>query len=336
MFGKDGVLRLVWEEHATVDGNTQLFYNSYNGASWGTESQVVSSASPDARPSIMQDRNGTIWLFWARYQGPVNQEVWNIWGKFSTNNGSTWSVESQITNDVYPVNNDNPAGVQSISDKSIWVFFRSSRPTAQDFDIWALNSSPISPVHDITLSNIAPVSCVVPCQKYPTPLKYAPVSQYANPVVSITVTISNPGDFLESFSVTLTATNTTSSGMGTLAGTVAAGASTSVVYSWNTTGYRPGRYTLSATVVLLSSTETLGNLGDESLGVKNQVWIMPLGDIDQDGSVSLIDVSVVFYDYGFGYTCGCSRWNPYADLNNNGVVDIIDASVAARNYGTTT
>src|SRR5206468_5920151 len=85
------ILRLVWEERATAESNSQLFYNSYNGAIWGTESQVVSSSMPDAHPSIMQDRNGTIWLFWARLQGPVNQEAWAIYSKFSTNNGSTWS-----------------------------------------------------------------------------------------------------------------------------------------------------------------------------------------------------------------------------------------------------
>ncbi|TMI34939.1 hypothetical protein E6H27_00595 [Candidatus Bathyarchaeota archaeon] len=336
MVGKDGILRLVWEERATAESNSQLFYNSYNGAIWGTESQVVSSSMPDAHPSIMQDRNGTIWLFWARLQGPVNQEAWAIYSKFSTNNGSTWSTESQITNDAYPVDDDNPAAIQSNTptDKSIWVFIRSDRPNAVDFDIWALNSSPVSPVHDVKISTVAPLNCAQPCKKYPTPLKYAPVPQYANPVVNITVTVSNPGDFVESFSVTLTAMNTTSSSIGTLAGNVAIGGSTSVVFSWNTTGFKPGRYALSATVTV--PIESVGNRGDDPLGVTNQVWILPLGDIDQDGLVSLIDVSVIFYDYGFSHNCGCSRWNPYADLNGNGIVDIVDAGVAARNYGITT
>jgi len=332
MIGKDGVLRVVWEEHATVGANTQLFYNSYNGVAWGPESQVVSSAMPDAHPSIMQDRNGTIWLFWQRYQGPVNQEVWVILGQYSINNGSAWSLVPPLTNNVYPIVDNQPSAVQSTSDKSIWVFMSSNLPTGADYDIWALNSSPVSPVHDVALSGIAPVGCAQPCKKYPTPLKYAPISQYSNPVVNIAVTVSNLGDFVQSFSATLTVTNTTSTGMGTLAGTLAAGSSANVVFSWNTTGFKPGRYTVSA-VVLSNATETAGNTGDESLSLKNQVWIMPLGDIDQDGSVNLIDVSVVFYDYGTSYTCGCSRWNPYADVNSNGVIDIIDAGVAARNYG---
>lgn len=338
MIGKDGVLRLVWEEHATVAAATQLFYKTYTGTGWGTESQIVVSTVPDAHPSIMQDRNGTIWLFWQRYQGPTNQEVQVIWGKYSTNNGLTWSAESQLTSNVYPVNANSPSGVQSSisTDKSIWVFMSADFPNAVDYDIWALNSSPVSPVHNMALSSIAPVSCAQPCKKYPTPLKYAPLPQYANPVVNIAVTISNLGDFGESFSVTLTATNATSTGMGTVTGSVAALSSSNIVYSWNTTGYKPGRYTLSATMALLNSSETAGNTGDESLGVRNGVWILPLGDIDQDGSVDIIDVSVVFFDYGFSHTCLCSRWTPYADLDHTGTIDIIDASVVARNYGMTT
>ena len=60
--------------------------------------------------------------------------------------------------------------------------------------------------------------------------------------------------------------------------------------------------------------------------------IIPLADVDQDGSVNINDVSVFFYDYGFSSTCNCSRWNPYLDINNNGTVDIVDLGVSLANY----
>jgi hypothetical protein len=64
-----------------------------------------------------------------------------------------------------------------------------------------------------------------------------------------------------------------------------------------------------------------------------------LGDVDQDGSVTLTDVSVVFYNYGFSCftpaTCS-TRYNPFADMNGDGIIDIVDIGVVSRNYGTFT
>jgi len=60
-----------------------------------------------------------------------------------------------------------------------------------------------------------------------------------------------------------------------------------------------------------------------------------LGDVDQDGSVTITDVGVVFYNYGFScYTpATCSpRYNPFADANGNGIIDIVDVGVVSRNF----
>jgi hypothetical protein len=77
-------------------------------------------------------------------------------------------------------------------------------------------------------------------------------------------------------------------------------------------------------------------MGDNSYGLTNQVRILPLGDVDQDGSVTLTDVSVFFYDFGFTAACNCSRWTPYADIHGTGTIDIVDVGVASKNYGTLT
>jgi hypothetical protein len=106
-------------------------------------------------------------------------------------------------------------------------------------------------------------------------------------------------------------------------------------FYWNTTNVLPARYGLSVSIAALPG-ETLGNMGDNSYGLTNQVRILPLGDVDQDGSVTLTDVSVFFYDFGFTSSCNCSRWNPYADVHGYGIIDIVDVGVAAKNYGTLT
>ena len=62
--------------------------------------------------------------------------------------------------------------------------------------------------------------------------------------------------------------------------------------------------------------------------------IIPLGDVDQDGSVDIIDASIVAL--AFGSTPGMHYWNPYADINDNGIIDIIDVSVMALNFGVVT
>jgi hypothetical protein len=54
----------------------------------------------------------------------------------------------------------------------------------------------------------------------------------------------------------------------------------------------------------------------------------PTGDINQDGIVNAIDLSLLV-----------SRWNtndPDADLNNDGTVNAIDLSLLVSNWGATT
>jgi hypothetical protein len=62
--------------------------------------------------------------------------------------------------------------------------------------------------------------------------------------------------------------------------------------------------------------------------------MLPLGDLNQDGSVSFLDAVTFAADYGA--MVGSSLYNPYADINGNGVVDFLDATVLASNYGIVT
>jgi hypothetical protein len=154
-------------------------------------------------------------------------------------------------------------------------------------------------------------------------------------VVTITVTVSDPGDFSQTVSVSLSATNTTSISLGTNSGFVGPGGNVNIYFYWNTTGVKAARYGLSASIAPITG-ETYGNSFDNSVSLSNQMHIIPLGDIDQNGSVTLTDVSVFFYDFDFTSSCNCSRWNPYADINNNGIIDIVDVSVAIAAFDTFT
>jgi len=49
--------------------------------------------------------------------------------------------------------------------------------------------------------------------------------------------------------------------------------------------------------------------------------------------VGIIDVSTVARAYGF--KPGDPNWNPLADIDKNGVVNIVDVSMVERDYGKT-
>lgn len=55
-------------------------------------------------------------------------------------------------------------------------------------------------------------------------------------------------------------------------------------------------------------------------------------DVAGDGSVDIVDVSIVFLQYG--QSVGTPTYNPKADIDGNGRIDIIDASIIALRFGT--
>jgi hypothetical protein len=59
---------------------------------------------------------------------------------------------------------------------------------------------------------------------------------------------------------------------------------------------------------------------------------LPIGDIDQDGWVSVVDAGIFFYNFNFG--CGTpSRYNPLADPDNDCMIGIIDVGMVEINFG---
>lgn len=232
-----------------------------------------------------------------------------------------------MTNTANTIDSEMPSAVQSSTGvKPIWLFY-SSDVNSQDLDIYALQSSGIYPVHDVAVSGTYGSSSLGTKWEYPGGLRS--VSQTA--IVTITVAIANVGDYVENVIVALSVTNTTVISVGSLHSMVGPGNIMNFYFYWNTTNVVPAQYGVSVSITPLSG-ETLGNMGDNSYGLKNVVHVIPLGDVDQDGSVTLTDISVFFYDYGFSASCNCSRWNPYADIHGTGVIDIVDVGVASKNY----
>lgn len=349
MVGKDGIVRVAFSRGQSSTGIFQIYYMTNNGAGWASPAQLTSQTlAQDGNPSIMQDRNGTIWVFWARNLNETSAFAQVIYDRSSVDDGATWAPESALTpvscSTSGCVQSESPTGVQSTYDKYIWVFY-ASNPVA-NLNIYALQTATcvsgsctprqIAPVHDITISYFSANASEIYTGGFHN--SYAGIDQSA--VVQVFATLQNPGDYVENVNVSLTATNKTSFSLGTQILQVQPQSSGIVGFNFNTSRVKPARYGLSGNASIL--VETLGNRPDGLLSATNQVHVLPLGDVDQDGSVTITDVAVVFYNYGCrspnNPPLNCSSrpndgYNPWADINGDGVIDIVDVGVISSDYG---
>jgi hypothetical protein len=326
---KDGIVRVTWSK-GVAGGIYQLFYKTFDGTGWSAETQIVSSPHTDDHPSMIQDRNGTLWLFWGRLVVvSLLVQYYEIIGKYSYDLARTWSSETILTSTSTTVDSLMPSAVQSNTGvKPLWVFY-SSNQNVPDLDIFAVMSTGVYPVHDVKISRLSAADSLGGNWQYPGGLKSVGESAF----VTITVAVANVGDFLENVNVTLTASNITVITVGSVKSLVGPGNIMNFYFYWNTTNVRPARYGFSAVIAALPG-ETLGNMGDNSYSLANLMHILPFGDVDQDGSVTIIDVGVFIGAYNA--VVGGPWYNPYCDIINTGIINIIDIGIVLRNYNTFT
>jgi hypothetical protein len=332
LVGKDGLVRVVWAKGQSGPDNFQIYYKNYNGSAWSSETQIVTSTTEDTAPSLMQDRNGTLWLFWARKIVVSTLLFYHaLYSKYSFDNGQSWSAETQLTNTANTIESFEPSGIQSTNDKKIWLFY-ATNPTVANFEIWALTTvSPIAPVCDVGVYSFNPV--------YNAPNYYLQIagglkSINQSPLVSINVTLFNYGDAAEIVQVTLAISNTTTYSVSGYLNVPNGGyQSSGTNIRWNTTGVKPALYNIKATVAIItpSCTVTLGNQPDLTLSQKNVMRILPLGDPDQDGWISIIDAGI--FIRWFDYPTTAYSLLPLCDIDNNGYIDIIDVGVVEVHFG---
>jgi hypothetical protein len=142
-------------------------------------------------------------------------------------------------------------------------------------------------------------------------------------VNNITVTIQNHGDFPETFNLTVRA-NTVD--IVTKQVTLENGTSTVILFSWNTTGYVYGNYTLSAYAEpVLGETET-----EDNTFVDGLIIVSIPGDIKGDFIVNILDA--ILLSNAYNSKPGTSNWNINADINSDDIVNILDAIILSNHY----
>jgi hypothetical protein len=171
---------------------------------------------------------------------------------------------------------------------------------------WHLNPRLI---HDIALTDFEPCRTVI----------------NQNCSTRINMTAVNQGDFIETFNVTVFA-NSSMIGIQTV--TLGPGQQANLTFVWNTTGLARGKYALLA-VAAPCQNET--NTEDNNATCYIQVSIK--GDLDANGKVNIVDVTVAAT--AFGARPEDQRWNSNADVNEDGIINIVDVTIIATEFGKT-
>jgi hypothetical protein len=150
-----------------------------------------------------------------------------------------------------------------------------------------------------------------------------------NYIMNIDVSVENQGDFAETFNVTLYANTST---IETKQITLINGASTTLTFTWNTTGFAKGNYTISAYAWPVYG-ET--DITDNTL-IDSWVIVAMVGDITgpngwPDGKVDARDIGLVCKYFGWApYKSG---YNPNTDINGDGKTDARDIGIVCKQFG---
>jgi len=158
----------------------------------------------------------------------------------------------------------------------------------------------------------------------------APPRGNVNDNVLIDVEVKNKGSFTETFNVT-TYYNETAivlpNGKNYTTVTLAPAESTTILFTWNTTGVSPSFYTIKAKASKVPG-ET--NLFDNTC-VDGTVLVTIPGDVDGDGAVGTSDL--IALNEAYGSKLEDSNWDVYCDLNGDDKIDASDLFDLSKNYG---
>ena len=314
----DGRVWVVYETNAS--GASNLYATTTTtGSAWTPATAFTSSTDSDKWPNITQDGNGSVWVFWARElsngstppPNPQPQYQWDIFYKMSANNGTSWSADTSLYNNV-DTDEQHPS-VMYGPDKELWVVFDTccnslGNPYGNP-NLFLVKSSPI-PDHDIGVDAIV-------------------ISPSANPRVgenaTFSVRISDPGSYSESSTV-IFYVNATTVGSRTI--NINPGTTVSLTFVWGTAGRSTGRYSARAIVAQVRNEFVTWNNG------LNSTFLLTFrGDTNRDGTVGLEDLVLVASHNGASR--GSPNYFADADLNRDGTIDVSDLVICAVDQGKT-
>jgi hypothetical protein len=149
--------------------------------------------------------------------------------------------------------------------------------------------------------------------------------------VKINVTVTNEGDFIETFALTAYADFALPPGdeitIGTqTVGNLLVGETRTVTYIWDTTGVKKGNYKISAVAdTVLGET----HIADNTF-IDGRVLVTYVGDFNGDFGVDYLDDRIFGWAYStYGQT---GEYDPRCDLNEDGKIDYLDDRIFGKAY----
>lgn len=151
--------------------------------------------------------------------------------------------------------------------------------------------------------------------------------------MDINATVHNLGNFTETFDVTAYANETIFATIANI--TLASENSTTITFTWNTTGFAKGNYTIRVYAgPVPGETDVNDNTFTDGWAVVAMVGDVTGPDGWPDGKVDMRDIASCALRFG----CILVHppppcWDPNYDLNNDGKIDIRDIAAIAIHFG---
>ena len=162
--------------------------------------------------------------------------------------------------------------------------------------------------HDVAITDVIPIKSVVG-------------KGYG---CNITVVTQNYGGYAETYNITLHANETE---IATKLVTVQVSGTATVDFTWNTSSFAKGNYTIRAVAdTVPGETET-----EDNTLVDGMIYVGIPGDLNADAKVNILDAIILAG--AFGSFPGHPSWKPNADINGDGRVNILDAILLSGHYG---
>ena len=117
----DGKIWVVWHSYRT--GNADIFYKVYDPSQvhpWSSETRLTTDPNTDMSPSITQAKDGKLWVVWSTNRNGNS----DIFYKTSTDNGTTWSPDDNLTADP---NEDELPSIMQTANGTIWLSWSTNR-----------------------------------------------------------------------------------------------------------------------------------------------------------------------------------------------------------------
>jgi parallel beta-helix repeat protein len=275
-------------------GSSTIFENNITSNNYGI---YVNSSQPSNGNLIYHNNlNNT--------HQAVTSAVAGLWDIGYPSGGNYWSDYNDIDTCTGPFQNET--GSDGIGDTPYVI-------DADNQDRYPL-MNPHTPQPGVAVINVSPFKTVVG-------LDYC---------LNTSVTVANLGDYPQAFNVTVYADGTQ---IETQPITLENDTSTTTTFTWNTTDFAYGNYTLSAYAWPIPEE---ADVADNNHTCTYNVHVGVAGDVSgpavgvYDGTTNMRDIQYLILL--FNTNPDSPNWKPNADVNNDGTVNMRDIQIAILNF----